>query len=71
MKPQDIIFLISLITLLIIRKSNWMVIFALVSLAISIPLFVMHVFFTAEHLTYYAGGFFVIATIFKIYENRN
>lgn len=70
MKPQDIIFLLVLAALLIFRKSKWIVIAGLLCLAVAMPLFAMHIFFTAQRVTYYAGGFFLIAAVLKIYENR-
>ena len=71
MKPQDIVFLIVLIILLFFRKNNYLVVVGLVCLVTAIPLFAKHIFFTAEHLTYYATGFFLIAIMWKVYENRN
>ena len=71
MKPQDIIFFIVLAGLIFLRKSKWLVIAGLLAIAISIPLFAKHIFFTAEHLTYYAIGFILVGIGFKLYENRN
>ena len=65
MKPQDIVFIVVLIILIFLRKSNWLVIAGLLSLLLAIPLFAKHIFFTAEHLTYYAVGFFLVAIVFK------
>lgn len=71
MKPQDIIFIITLLGLLIFRKSNYFVFAGIFSLLLAIPLFANQIFFTAQHLTYYAVGFFLISVFFKLYENRN
>lgn len=71
MKPQDLAFIVVLGILLFLRKSNYLVIAGLLSLLLSIPLFARHIFFTAEHLTYYAVGFFLISVFLKIYENRH
>ncbi len=71
MKPQDILFFLILFILIGIRKSNWIVTAGVLSVLISIPLFSRHIFFTAEHLTYYAAGFFLTAVGFQLYENRH
>ena len=70
MKSQDIIFVVVLIILISLRKSNYLVIAGLLALLIAIPLFNRHIFYTAQHLTYYAVGFFLVAAIFKMIELR-
>lgn len=71
MKPQDILFFIVLMVLIFIKKSNWIVIAALLCIGLALPLFAKHIFFTAQHLTYYAWGFLLVAVLFKFYENRH
>lgn len=71
MKPQDIVFFIVLAVLIFLRKSNYIVVAGLLSLLIAIPLFAKHIFFTAQHLTYYSVSFFLVAIVLKLYENRN
>lgn len=62
-KPQDIIFFIVLLFFIYKRSSKWATTIGLVCLLISIPLFARWVFFTAERLTWYAAGFFLLAII--------
>lgn len=64
MKPQDILFLIVFLVLLLMRREGR--IFALVGLScilLSIPLFALRVFFTAQHLIYYSFTFLLFGTI--------
>jgi hypothetical protein len=61
MKPQDILFIIILILLLWKRDPKLFTVAGLVCLIIAIPLFQFWVFFTAEHLVWYASGFFLFA----------
>lgn len=58
MKPQDLIFLFVVIVLFMWKKHAPWYMAALVSLALAIPLFFLHIFFTAERLTWYAAAFF-------------
>lgn len=57
MKPQDIIFFITLAYILWRKKPRILVFAAVISLALSIPLFATWTFFTAERLTWYAVGY--------------
>ncbi len=59
MKFQDIIFFILYIVLLWMRKPKMLVWTGLVCLVLAIPLFALHIFFTAERLTWYAAAFFL------------
>ncbi len=68
MKIQDIIFLVILIAFLYKAKPNWFVGAGLVSFLISIPLFALHIFFTAERLVWYAAGFLFVAVIVNLYQ---
>jgi hypothetical protein len=75
MKIQDILFFIILIFLVLKSNQKWTTIAGLISIVFAIPLFGLHIFFTAERLTWYAAAFFLIS-IFLIlrksfYENRN
>jgi len=58
MKPQDAIFFLVFVGLLLMRKPKVLVWFGLGSLGLAIPLFVTWTFFTAERLTWYAASFF-------------
>lgn len=66
MKPQDIIFFVVLLLLLWKRNPKFLVIAGLVSLVIAMPLFYKWVFFTAQHLTWYAGAFFLSASVLQL-----
>jgi len=68
MKPQDLIFIIILIGLLLTRKPKWLVIAGLVCLVAAIPLFGFWIFFTAQRLTYYALGFFWVAVLVFLFD---
>ncbi len=59
MKPQDILFLIVWVGLLLVKQPRYYIWAGLASLVVSIPLFGMWVFFTAERLTWYAAVFFL------------
>jgi len=63
MKPQDIIFIIVFILFAFKRNSTWSTVAGLICLALSIPLFALWVFFTAEHLVYYAAVFFLLSVV--------
>jgi len=58
MKLQDILFVLVFAVLIVARKMKLLVVFGLGCLILAIPLFALHVFFTAERLTWYAAAFF-------------
>lgn len=62
-KPQDIVFFLSLGSLIYLKKPLLSSVFALFCLLLAIPLFAFWVFFTAERLTWYAGVFVVLAAV--------
>ncbi|MBI3384775.1 hypothetical protein HY030_01110 [Candidatus Gottesmanbacteria bacterium] len=68
MKPQDLVFVVWLVFLILARRPKLFVYSGLLSLVLAMPLFYFHIFFTAERLTWYAGAFFLI---YIIYENRH
>lgn len=63
MKPQDLVFIVLIIVLFLIKKPRAMVVAGLICLLFAIPLFGFWIFFTAQRLTYYAAGFFLLASI--------
>ncbi len=69
MKPQDIVFLVIFILILIKRSSTLSTIAGIVCLVLSIPLFAFWIFFTAQHLVWYAIAFFILSIIL-ILRNR-
>lgn len=70
MKPQDIIFFVSLALLLALRRPVLFVWAGLGCLVLAIPLFATWTFFTAERLTWYAAGFF-LSSIVLFFVNRS
>jgi len=68
MKIQDIAFLVVLVFLILKRSSRLMVACGILCLALSIPLFSFWIFFTAERLTWYAAGFFLLAIISYLFK---
>lgn len=63
MKPQDIILLITLGFFIWINNKNWTSLAGLIFIIFSILLFAFHIFFTAEHLLYFAALYFLTAAI--------
>lgn len=61
MKIQDIVFFVFFIIPFFRKDSRLAVVFGVISLLISIPLFATWVFFTAERLVWYAAAFFILA----------
>lgn len=70
MKIQDLLFIIALTTLIYKKNPKLAVLVGLGSLVLSIPLFATWTFFTAERLTWYAGGFFLTAIIFSVLSKK-
>ena len=66
MKPQDLLFIIALIFLLWRRNPQYLVVAGLFCLFVSMPLFQLWIFFTAERLAWYAAGFLLLAVILQI-----
>lgn len=67
MKPQDIVFLLTLIALVVIRKEKLFVWAGLGCFLLAIPLFATWTFFTAERLTWYGSGFILIFLFIQIF----
>ena len=63
MKPQDILFIITLLGILFFRKPRMLVFAGLLCFILSVPLFSHFVFFTAERLVMYAAGFLLVSII--------
>lgn len=60
MKPQDLIFLITIVGVFWLKKPKFLVYAALACFFVSMPLFATWTFFTAERLTWYAAGFLAL-----------
>lgn len=70
MKIQDILFFLVFAFAVWKRNPKLAVIIGLTLLIASIPLFSFWIFFTAERLTWYAAGFFLLAIMFNLFNNR-
>lgn len=66
MKIQDILFLFALAFLIYKKDSRLSLVFGLGALALSIPLFYLQIFFTAQHLVYYAVAFILLSIVFNL-----
>jgi len=69
-KIQDIIFLLILAFLFYKRDSRLSLIFGLGALTFSIPLFSLQIFFTAQHLVYYALAFIFLSILFMVFKEK-
>jgi len=69
MKIQDIVFILFFV-FLIFKNYRWVVTVGLVSIFLSIPLFALRIFFTAEHLIWYSAAFLLMAIIKLIAKER-
>lgn len=70
MKIQDIIFLVTVLILLFKRDSRLFLLTGLSAILISIPLFYLQIFFTAQRLVYYGAFFILVATIIMIVKEK-
>jgi len=70
MKIQDIVFIIVSIVLLLYcwKRPNWFVGAGIVCLLLSMPLFALRIFFTAERLVYYGALLVFVEVIFKFIQ---
>ena len=68
MKFQDVIFFTLFIVLLWMKKPKMLVYTGLGSLMLAIPLFALHIFFTAERLTWYAAAFFLSYILISLHK---
>lgn len=70
MKIQDLSFVVILVLLLLKRDSKLFVVSGIICLTLSIPLFYMQIFFTAQHLVYYSFAFILLSVIFMIIKEK-
>jgi len=64
MKIQDVSFILVFLVVFWLRRPRLALMIGLLCLLLAIPLFKFWIFFTAERLTWYAAGFFLLAIIF-------
>ena len=70
MKIQDVVFILFFVFLVFKRNPRWAVYAGVISLLLSIPLFSLWIFFTAERLTWYAAAFFLISIILSFWGKK-
>ncbi len=70
MKPQDIVFFLVFVGLLIRQNPKISAAAGMVCLLLAIPLFAFWKFFTAEHLTWYGAAFFLLAIILMLRKSK-
>jgi hypothetical protein len=70
MKPQDILFIIILLAVLVLRKPKYAALLGLTCLILAMPLFQFWVFFTAERLVMYGAAFLLVSCILLGFEKR-
>jgi len=63
MKSQFILFYLLLALLIIKKNYRLSVVIGLLNLFLSIPLFAFWKFYTAERLTWFAAGFFLLSVL--------
>ncbi|PIR79697.1 MAG: hypothetical protein COU25_04020 [Candidatus Levybacteria bacterium CG10_big_fil_rev_8_21_14_0_10_35_13] len=61
MKLQDIAFVIVFVLVILKRNSRLSAMTGIICLVLSIPLFAAWIFFTAQHLVWYATAFFLLS----------
>jgi hypothetical protein len=66
MKPQDIIFFTLFLALIAMRKFEHLLILGLFCIVLSIPLFSLWIFFTAERMTWYASVCIVMSIFYLL-----
>lgn len=71
MKIQDILFLLILAFLIYKKDSRLSLVFGLGALILSIPLFFLQIFFTAQHLVYYAFFFIFLSIVYNLIKYEN
>jgi len=70
-KPQDLLFILVFLLLLIKRDPRLFAIAGLSCLIISIPLFSQWIFFTAQRLVWFSFLFFSFAVILNLVKLRH
>jgi hypothetical protein len=70
MKIQDIAFIIVFFILFIQRKFEWITALGLACIVLSIPLFSLWIFFTAERLTWYAALCIAVSAMHLLFSLR-
>ena len=66
MKPQDIVFLLIVGFLVFKRSPRLAVLAGIACLLLSMPLFSLWIFFTAQRLVMYAATFFLLAILLTV-----
>jgi hypothetical protein len=70
MKIQDIIFFLVFLFLAYKKDSKFTLTAGLLSILFSIPLFYLHIFFTAQHLLYYSWAFILLTVLIILLKEK-
>lgn len=71
MKPQDILFVAILAIILIKRfDPKWVALLGVSCILLSMPLFSLWIFFTAQRLMWYAAAFFLVSVTLTLLRLR-
>lgn len=70
MKPQDILFIIIFLGLLWKKNPTWAACAGLLFIALSVPLFHLQIFFTAERFIIYAGISLLLSILFHLLREK-
>lgn len=71
MKPQDLIFAIVLLGLILKRDIRVFAVIGLTLLLVAIPLFAKQIFFTAERFIDYSFLLFCLVAVMCLFQNRD
>lgn len=64
------LFLFVFVLVIFVRKPKLAVALGMACTVIAIPLFAKYIFFTAQHLTWYGGAFFLLAIILFLVQTK-
>lgn len=70
MKPQDIIWLVVFVILILLRKEKLAVIVGLTCLLLAMPLYIRQVFFTAQRLVLYGASFIFLSSMLLLIKRK-
>lgn len=70
MKPQDVFFVVLFLLVIVKKDSRISAAIGIVCILLSVPLFSLWVFFTAERFTWYAAAFFLLSTVLELRQTR-
>lgn len=71
LKIQDLVFFLVFLLALWRKHNRFSAVICLVCLIVSISLFKLQIFYTAERLTWYAAGFILLSVTQLLYAYRH